>query len=546
VAFQNLKIGTRLAVGFGSVFALLLILVGLALLRFDTVHDISVANAQAWDRADAAYTLEVATQETGSYVKQLFLSPDPASVDAIHKAIEGEATLTVTALATLDNLVVDNEGKDLIAKMRAVRAPWVAARTQVDKLLAAGQRDEATRVMLEQGIPAMLTFLQSQKDLVVHEQQMMEAGNARASASTSSARLFISSLAALIVLVGIGFAYLVTRSITRPIAQAVEVARTVAAGDLTSTIVVASTDQTGDLMRSLKEMNDTLRKTVSGVQSAAGTITSAAVEIAAGNTDLSQRTEEQAASLEETASSMEQLTATVKQNADNAKQASQLAMDASAEALKGGQVVSEVVSTMHAISAGSKKMADIIGIIEGIAFQTNILALNAAVEAARAGEQGRGFAVVASEVRSLAQRSGSAAKEIKDLIDASGGQVEHGSEQADRAGHAMTQIVDAINRVTGVMGEISAASDEQSAGIEQVGHAVQQMDQVTQQNAALVEEATAAAASLQDQARQLQHVVSAFRVDALAHEYDTAMTHRAPAAGSAAARHFSRPSISNP
>jgi methyl-accepting chemotaxis protein len=527
VSFQNLKIGTRLAAGFGSVFVLLFILVGLALLRFGTVHEISTANANAWARADAAYTLEVATEETGSYVKQLFLSSDPASVDAIHKAIQGEATLTVAALATLDAQVVDSAGKDLIAKMRAVRAPWVAARTQVDKLLAAGQRDEATRVMLEQGIPAMLAFLQSQKDLVAHERQMMEAGNAQASASTSSARVFISSLAVLIILVGIAFAYLVTRSITRPIAQAVEVARTVAAGDLTSTIVVSSKDQMGDLMRSLKEMNDTLRQTVTGVQSVAGTITSAAVQIAAGNIDLSQRTEEQAASLEETASSMEQLTATVKQNADNAKQASRLAMDASAEAAKGGEVVTDVVSTMHAISTGSKKMADIIGIIEGIAFQTNILALNAAVEAARAGEQGRGFAVVASEVRSLAQRSGSAAKEIKDLIDASASQVEHGSTQADRAGHAMTQIVGAINRVTGVMGEISAASDEQSAGIEQVGHAVAQMDHVTQQNAALVEEAAAAATSLQDQAQQLQQVVSAFRVDTVPHGRDAAVTQRA-------------------
>ncbi|WP_326489760.1 methyl-accepting chemotaxis protein [Paraburkholderia sp. ZP32-5] len=524
MAFQDLKIGTRLAVGFGSVFVLLLVLVGLALLRFGSVHAITAANTDAWDGADAAYTLEVATQETASYVKQLFLSSDQERVDAIHKAIQGEAELTVAALATMDSKVLDSEGKDLIAKMRALRAPWVAARTQVDKLLAAGQRDEATRVMLEQGIPAMQTFLQSQKDLVTHERKMMEAGNAAASASTNSARLFISTLAALIIVVGIGFALMVTRSITQPIAQAVEVARTVASGNLTSTIVVSSKDQMGDLMRSLKEMNDTLRQTVAGVQSAAGAITSATVEIAAGNTDLSQRTEQQAASLEETASSMEELTATVKQNADNAKQASQLAMDASTEAARGGEVVRDVVATMHAISDGSKKMADIIGIIEGIAFQTNILALNAAVEAARAGEQGRGFAVVASEVRSLAQRSGSAAKEIKDLIDASGSKVDYGSEQADRAGHAMTQIVEAINRVTSVMGEISAASDEQSSGIEQVGHAVEQMDQVTQQNAALVEQAAAAATSLQDQAHQLQQVVSVFRVDAAAHS--TAATRR--------------------
>jgi methyl-accepting chemotaxis protein len=514
VSFQDLKIGTRLAAGFGSVFLLLFILVGLTFVRLNALHDITTANAGAWTRADAAYTLEVATQETGSYVKQLFLSSDQASVDAIHQAIKGEAALTVAALAVLDAQVIDTEGKDLIKKMRAVRVAWVAARTQVDKLLAAGQRDEATRFMLDQGIPAMLTFLQSQKDLVTHERQLMEAGNAQAAQSTASARMFISSLAALIILVGVAFAYVVTRSITRPLAKAVEVARTVAAGDLSSTIVVSSKDETGDLMRSLKEMNDTLRQTVGGVQSAAGSITSAAAEIAAGNNDLSRRTEEQAASLEETASSMEELTATVKQNADNAKQASQLATDASAKAASGGEVVAEVVSTMHDISAGSKKMVDIIGIIEGIAFQTNILALNAAVEAARAGEQGRGFAVVASEVRVLAQRSGSAAKEIKELIDASAGKVQHGSERADSAGQAMREIVGAINRVTSVMGEISAASSEQSSGIEQVGHAVTQMDHVTQQNAALVEQAAAAASSLQDQAQQLELTVSAFRIDA--------------------------------
>jgi methyl-accepting chemotaxis protein len=291
------------------------------------------------------------------------------------------------------------------------------------------------------------------------------------------------------------------------------VARRVAGGDLTAHIVVQSQDETGQLMQALKDMNVSLQNLVGQVRSGTDTIATASSQIAAGNQDLSSRTEEQASSLEETASSMEELTSTVKQNADNARQANTMAQTSSSIATEGGKVVSEVVGTMASINESSRKIVDIIAVIDGIAFQTNILALNAAVEAARAGEQGRGFAVVATEVRNLAQRSAAAAKDIKVLIGDSVEKVEAGSKLVDQAGRTMDDIVASITRVTDIMSEITAASSEQSAGIEQVNQAIAQMDQVTQQNAALVEEAAAAAESMQEQAASLSEVVSIFKLD---------------------------------
>ncbi|MEX5744073.1 methyl-accepting chemotaxis protein [Massilia sp. X63] len=310
--------------------------------------------------------------------------------------------------------------------------------------------------------------------------------------------------------------WMLVRAIVRPLERAVQIAGAVAAGDLTQKIEVDSQDETGRLLQALKDMNAALVQIVSRVRGGTDTIATASGQIAAGNLDLSSRTEQQAGSLEETASSMEELTSTVKQNADNARQANALAASAQQVAGKGGEVVEQVVRTMGAINGSATRIVDIISVIDGIAFQTNILALNAAVEAARAGEQGRGFAVVAGEVRSLAQRSAAAAKEIKTLIDDSVQKVHHGSELVDQAGATMAEIVQSVGRVTDIMAEITAASQEQTAGIEQINSAVLQMDQVTQQNAALVEQASAAAQSLQEEAAALARAVGTFKLDAQA------------------------------
>jgi methyl-accepting chemotaxis protein len=398
----------------------------------------------------------------------------------------------------------------MLADIKSARAAYKASREQVIKLVDEGKRDEAEALVFGQLRTNFEALNKATNLLLERQRQLVKDGTEHAAATATNATTWTLVLMVSGVLAGALLAYWVTRSITRPVNEAVAVAQRVADGDLATPIDVSSKDETGLLLQALKDMQDSLANVVGTVRTGAEGVATASAQIASGNNDLSQRTEEQASALQQTAASMEQLGSTVKQNSDGARQANQLAQSASAVAVKGGEVVAQVVETMKGINDSSRKIADIISVIDGIAFQTNILALNAAVEAARAGEQGRGFAVVASEVRSLAGRSAEAAKEIKQLINASVERVEQGTLLVDQAGATMTEVVGSIRRVTDMMGEISAASAEQSQGVEQIGEAVTQMDTVTQQNAALVEEMAAAASSLQSQAQDLVGTVAIF------------------------------------
>lgn len=417
-----------------------------------------------------------------------------------------------TQVETSTRLIVSEEGKALLARVQQQRAEFLKQGDQFLTLIANNQRDGALVLLENQLRPVQLDYQRAIQDLMNDQTQRAETASQEAE---SAARLLVWQVlivGGLAIAVAVILAWAIIRSITRPLNQAVEVADRVAGGDLSAQITVQSKDEMGHLLGALQRMQQSLVTTVTTVRTNAQGVASASAQIAAGNHDLSGRTEEQASALEQTAASMEQLSTTVSQNADNARQANQMAINASTVATQGGAVVAEVVETMRSIDESSHRIADIIGVIDSIAFQTNILALNAAVEAARAGEQGRGFAVVATEVRALAGRSAEAAKEIKALITASVERVEQGTRLVDQAGTTMTEVVTAIRRVTDIMGEISAASHEQSSGVSQIGEAVTQMDQTTQQNAALVEEMAAAASSLNNQAQSLVEAVAVFKL----------------------------------
>ena len=515
---NDLRIGTRLKIGFGIILALLMAVVVVVNVsntrnQEQLFQGLELASTKVqWTTAMKTEQLQavVAIRSIGLHTEVDAMNKEEARLKE-HRKLFAQARAQLMALGTTE---AEKTIFDTIAQLeKNLEAPTADAIGQALAFNAEGVASIiANRIdpVYRQVLVQINKLVESQQ---AAERQVME--QAAASSRRLNQLLYLVTIVA--VLIGSVLAWGTTRSITRPLHKAVEVARHVASGNLTMDIVVESQDETGELMQALREMNASLLHTVQQVRMGTDTIAMASTQIAAGNTELSVRTEQQAVSLEETAASMETLTGTVKQNADNARQANQFAQSASQVATQGGQVVAQVVDTMRSINTSSKKIVDIISVIDGIAFQTNILALNAAVEAARAGEQGRGFAVVASEVRSLAGRSAEAAKEIKALISDSVDKVEAGSHLVEQAGQTMDQIVASIGRVTGIMGEITAASTEQSAGIDQVHLAIEQMEVATQQNATMVEQATNAAAVLHGQANSLTRVVSVFHLHDTAH-----------------------------
>jgi len=509
--FKHLRIGARLAIGFAAI--LLLALAGTATALYNT-RSATAATKQMMDKPLAKERLVsdwyVLTYSAIARTSLIARSSDNTLSTVFAKPIADSVADTTAILKKVEALLDSPEEKDTLQAILALRKKYQDGKVAVMNARKAGDGATAERQYEEVFAPAaaaygskVLSLLQLQRKAIDQTAQDIEAANNR---STQ----LVTLLGVLTVALGSIAAFLITRSITTPLASAVSVAETVASGNLDSTFGAYPRDEVGDLMRALQTMNGSLVNVVAQVQSGTTAISTASSEIAAGNLDLSARTEQQASALEETAASIEQLTSTVRQNAENALQANGLAKEASDVAQRGGAIVGQVVATMGSIDASARKIVDIIGVIDGIAFQTNILALNAAVEAARAGEQGRGFAVVASEVRNLAHRSAGAAKEIKGLIGDSMTQVNAGTTLVQQAGATMTDVVSSVARVTDMMLDISTASQEQRAGIDQVNVAVTQMDQMTQQNAALVEQAAAAAASMQEQAAQLAQVAAAF------------------------------------
>jgi methyl-accepting chemotaxis protein len=511
---KNMRIGSRLGLGFALVLSLLVLMTIIGVWRLQDIGG-RTATMIALDLQKERLASEWAANIDANGVRTIaVIKSNNADHQKFFKdQMAGTVDRTSAVQKQLDELIKSDEGRKLFNALQAQRKVYNDLRNKVIKIKESGDEATALAALESELIPAMKEYSARVNAIATHQRDVINRNAAIVDEQYRSGRTILIAVGVLALLVGIIASWRLSDGITRPLRRAVQATSAVAAGDLSTHVVVDRKDEIGQLLQGLHDMSQNLLKTVREVRSGADTIATASSEIATGNLDLSSRTEQQAGSLEETASAIEQLASTVKQNADNARQANQLALTASNVAIEGGAVVGQVVDTMGAINESSRRIVDIISVIDGIAFQTNILALNAAVEAARAGEQGRGFAVVASEVRSLAQRSASAAKEIKLLIGDSVDKVGSGTRLVEQAGKTMADVVSSVKRVSDIVAEISAATQEQSTGIGEVNHAITQMDQVTQQNAALVEEAAAAAASLQDQAAKLAQVVSVFKLD---------------------------------
>jgi methyl-accepting chemotaxis protein len=539
---KTLKVSTKLALGFGSAIALTSLIAAICLTRLRSL------DADVHLMIDDRYPKTVWANEIINHVdfiarsmRTMLLQKDK---DAIAREIEEIEAARNTILDRFDRLtrtITTATGKVALQKALDARGAYVEGQTRFLKLIGAGKQAEATEYLLTTVRDHQRAYIDAVNELIKYQGELMTRAGEEAAAEVASAQWTIAALALVVLGAGVGAALVIIRGLMRELGgephDAARAARCIAQGDLTVAIPLKAGDR-ASVLAAMAQMQTALRRVVAQVRQGVDSVSTASAEIAAGNQDLSSRTEEQASSLQQTAASMEQLTSAVKQSADNARQANQLATAASAAATNGGAVVGQVVTAMVDITASSRKIADIIAVIDGIAFQTNILALNAAVEAARAGEQGRGFAVVAGEVRSLAQRSAQAAREIKSLISDSVERIETGSRQANAAGAAMDEIVSQVKRVSDLIGEITSASLEQSSGIGQVNDAVTQMDQVTQQNAALVEQSAAAASSLNEQATLLATAVATFKVAPGEAERTIA---KVPATGAASATQASPP-----
>ncbi|MEK8047652.1 methyl-accepting chemotaxis protein [Ideonella margarita] len=512
MAFKDIPVGKRLAIGFGSVLGLMGLMSVAAFIRLHEVDSLNAEVQASEHQATLADQWNGQTQVNLARALAIAKSGGNADLQAHVDPLIKETSARISALQKeLEATRLNDNEREQLAVIATARKTYVDIRTVIFKGIKEQDATVAARVDAEM-LPAAQAYLSAMDKLSTILDEEAATLAAKGHAMLELTRKLLVASAALAIALGAFIAWSLTRSITVPMRRVIDTAQHIAEGDLSTEVRVSRDDEIGQLQRAMLKMRDNLHGMVSGIRSSTDGITTASSEIAIGSQDLSARTEQTASNLQEAASSMEQLTGTVRQTADSARTANQLAATAAEAARKGGDVVGEVVSNMEGIATASRKIADIIGVIDGIAFQTNILALNAAVEAARAGEQGRGFAVVAAEVRSLAQRSASAAREIKTLIGASVEQVESGSRLVETAGQSMTDIVGSVQRVSDIIGEISAAAAEQSDGIAQVNGAVTQLDQMTQQNAALVEESAAAAESLKDQAQRLAQVVSRFEL----------------------------------
>ncbi len=512
--FENMNIGLRLSLGFGIVLALMLAMALAGVVKMSQLNaglDGIVNDNDV--QIKAIMEMRHNVMAIGQAVRNMALMGEAEQMSDELDRIKDERDEYNANTEILQRLA-SGDGKELLGRIGGARAAADPVTDQVAALLKQGKGPEAIALLSGQGRASQKKWIATLDEMVRVQEKRADSAVEAAHKGYRLALLVALAISAVAITLGVGTGWGVTRSITMPLHEAVALARRVAKGDLSGEVAVRTRDEAGQLMQALKEMHGSLVEIVTEVRKGTDMIASASHEIADGNLDLSSRTEQQASSLEETASSMEELMSTVKANAEHARQADLMARGASDVAMKGGAVVAQVVERMAAINASAHKIVDIISVIDGIAFQTNILALNAAVEAARAGEQGRGFAVVASEVRSLAQRSATAAKEIKTLIDASVQRVEQGNTQVDRARTTMTEVVDAIQRVTLIMGDISTSSQEQASGVAQVGEAIAQIDEATQKNAALVEQMAAAASGLKSLANEQVQAVAVFKLGA--------------------------------